>query len=121
MLVNNLSELCLVPCPVFGWGPSGLLATGSCCWVVWGWRSLNAAFFADLVYHILCQCPFLCRFLGSVKKFTAQVYILKSYLYLPFLLKVMCGRTKSSSELQEVHHLVTANKSKIIEFTLFLI
>jgi hypothetical protein len=42
--VINLSELCLVPCPVFGWCPSELLATGSCCWVVWWLHSLNAAF-----------------------------------------------------------------------------
>jgi hypothetical protein len=34
------------------WDPPRLLATGSCCWVVWGLRSLNAAF-VDLVYHIL--------------------------------------------------------------------
>jgi hypothetical protein len=25
-------------------GPPGLLATGSCCWVIWGFPSLNAAF-----------------------------------------------------------------------------
>jgi hypothetical protein len=43
-LVINLSVLCLVPCPVFVWGPPGLLAAGSCCWVVWGLRSLSAAF-----------------------------------------------------------------------------
>jgi hypothetical protein len=35
---------CRVPCPVFVFGPLGLLATGSFCWVVWGLRSLNAAF-----------------------------------------------------------------------------
>jgi hypothetical protein len=33
-----------VPCPVFLWGPPGLLAAGACCWVGWGLRSLNAAF-----------------------------------------------------------------------------
>jgi hypothetical protein len=43
-LVIGLSVLCLMPCPVFVWGPPGLLATGSCCRVVWGLRSLNAAF-----------------------------------------------------------------------------
>jgi hypothetical protein len=25
-------------------GPPGLIAIGSCCWVIWGLRSLNAAF-----------------------------------------------------------------------------
>jgi hypothetical protein len=44
ILVVNLHMLCLVPCPVFVWGPSWLLATGSCCWIVWGLRSLNAAY-----------------------------------------------------------------------------
>jgi hypothetical protein len=35
---------CLCPVPFFVLGPSGFLATGCCCWVVWGFRSLNAAF-----------------------------------------------------------------------------
>jgi hypothetical protein len=33
-----------LPCPFCVWGPPGLLAVGSCCWVMWGLRSLNAAF-----------------------------------------------------------------------------
>jgi hypothetical protein len=41
--VNTIMCLSL-PCPVFVWGLPGLLATGSCCWVIWGFRSLNAAF-----------------------------------------------------------------------------
>jgi hypothetical protein len=44
LLVIGLSVLCLVPCPVFVWGPHGLLATDSCYWVGWGLCSLNAAF-----------------------------------------------------------------------------
>jgi hypothetical protein len=32
------------PVRAFVLGPSGFLATGSCCWVVWGLRSLNATF-----------------------------------------------------------------------------
>jgi hypothetical protein len=43
-VVVCLPVLCLVPCPVFLWGPPGLLAAGACCWVGWGLRSLNAAF-----------------------------------------------------------------------------
>jgi hypothetical protein len=31
-------------CPVFVWGPPGLLADGSCCLVIWGLRSSDAAF-----------------------------------------------------------------------------
>jgi hypothetical protein len=31
-----LPVLCLVPFPVFVWGPPGLLATCSCYWVGWG-------------------------------------------------------------------------------------
>jgi hypothetical protein len=58
ILVINLSVLCLVPFPVFVWGPPGLLATGSCCWVVWGLRSLNAAF----------PCWLCCITLITVKK-----------------------------------------------------
>jgi hypothetical protein len=33
ILVVSLPMLYLVPCPVFVWGPLGLLATGSCYWV----------------------------------------------------------------------------------------
>jgi hypothetical protein len=44
ILVISLSVLCLVPCPVFVWGPPGILATVSCWWVMSGLRSLNAAF-----------------------------------------------------------------------------
>jgi hypothetical protein len=33
-----------LPCPFYVWGPPGLLAVGFCCWVIWGLRSLNAAF-----------------------------------------------------------------------------
>jgi hypothetical protein len=43
-VVVFLPVLCLVPCPVFLWGPPGLLAAGACCLVGWGLRSLNAAF-----------------------------------------------------------------------------
>jgi hypothetical protein len=43
---------CSAPCPVFVWGPSWLLAAGSCCWVVWvvQW---TPSFLVNLVYHIL--------------------------------------------------------------------
>jgi hypothetical protein len=44
ILVVSLPMLCLVPCPVFVWCPPVLLATGSCYWVGWRLRSLNAAF-----------------------------------------------------------------------------
>jgi hypothetical protein len=55
ILVISLSELCLVSCLVFVWGPSGLLAIGSCCCVMLGLRSLNTAFpcWSFLSYHIL--------------------------------------------------------------------
>jgi hypothetical protein len=42
ILMYSLWVFCLVPCPIFC--PPGLLANGSCCWVVWGLRSLNAPF-----------------------------------------------------------------------------
>jgi hypothetical protein len=60
ILVINLSVLCLVPCPVFVWGPPGLLATGSCCWVVWGLRSLSAAFpcWSCLSYFKVTLCSY---------------------------------------------------------------
>jgi hypothetical protein len=44
ILMINLPMLCPLPCPVFVWGPPGLLATGSCNWIVLELRSLNAAF-----------------------------------------------------------------------------
>jgi hypothetical protein len=45
------------------WGPPGLLAIGSCCWVIWGLRSLNTAFpcwscfsyFSKLIWLFTCQ------------------------------------------------------------------
>jgi hypothetical protein len=42
--LSTLELLCLMPFPVFVWGPPELLATGSCYWVGWRLRSLNAAF-----------------------------------------------------------------------------
>jgi hypothetical protein len=39
-----LTVLRIVSFPVFVCGPLGLLTDGSCCWVMWGLRSLNAAF-----------------------------------------------------------------------------
>jgi hypothetical protein len=36
IFVITLPMHCLAPCPVFVLGAPGLLATGSCCWVVWG-------------------------------------------------------------------------------------
>jgi hypothetical protein len=46
ILVISLYMLYLVPvpCPVFVLCLCGLFANDSCCWVVWGLRSLNAAF-----------------------------------------------------------------------------
>jgi hypothetical protein len=50
------------PCPVFVWGPPGLLAFGSCCWVIGGLRSLNAAFpcwscLSYIIYDIAVSWP----------------------------------------------------------------
>jgi hypothetical protein len=42
-LVTSMSVLCSAPLPVSICCPPGLLVTGSCCWVVRGLRSLNAA------------------------------------------------------------------------------
>jgi hypothetical protein len=55
IIVISLFVLCLVPCPVFVCSPLGLFATSSCCLVMWGLRSLNAAFpcWFCLSYHIL--------------------------------------------------------------------
>jgi hypothetical protein len=53
--------LCLVPCPVFVWGPPGLLATGFCYWVGLGLRSLNFV----LTY---LTCPLLYVFHLMVEK-----------------------------------------------------
>jgi hypothetical protein len=45
-----------------------LLATGSCCWVVWGLRSLNAAFLCwyCLSYIILFVCKTYAYYINSI-------------------------------------------------------
>jgi hypothetical protein len=43
-IIYHLMINVLLPCPFYVWDPPGLLAIGSCCWVIWGLRSLNAAF-----------------------------------------------------------------------------
>jgi hypothetical protein len=79
-----LLKFCLEPCPIFVWGPPGLLIAGSCCWVVWGLRSWNGAtaFLVDHVYHTLSGVHF---FLLSViiLRFQKQLFRFNWY---PFLL-----------------------------------
>jgi hypothetical protein len=76
ILVINLPMLCFLPWPVFVWGPPGLLVTGSCCWIVWGLRSLNAAFpsWSCLSYSI---CFDIITMLSNIK----YIYSWYSCLY----------------------------------------
>jgi hypothetical protein len=67
-----LPVLCLMPCPIFLWGPPGLLAAGACCWVGWGLRSLNAAF------H--CRSCLSC-FINYVRHFDHFNVLIDTYLF----------------------------------------
>jgi hypothetical protein len=72
--------LCLAPCPVFVWGP-GLLVTGSCCWVVLGFRSLNAAF----------SCRYCMSYFGRYLEILFYPYCIATTV-----LFVRCGGCKKS-------------------------
>jgi hypothetical protein len=78
--------LCLMPFPVFLWGPPGLLATGSCYWVGWGLCSLNAAFpwWSCLSYFsskVFISCPRSTPRGLEMQSFSRCIHFLKASRY----------------------------------------
>jgi hypothetical protein len=79
-------------CPVCVWGPPGLLATGSCYWVGWRLRSMNAAFtcwsFLSYNYYIVndvlpdiklyLNMKYFLSFFSTVKSFWFHTIIVNS-------------------------------------------